>query len=119
MAQKKSNSSKNGRFLRKVHKLTETDIFTSIAVVSILLNVLFFITVIVLTSTNAFDQNVFNFVKSQYCSNITAVEQRAVEFGNELDAIREWEVNCVTGEFQPYFDEAVEKYDAANAVDVN
>ncbi len=118
MAQKKSTSSKNGRFLRKVHKITETDIFTSIAIVSILLNVLFFASVLVLTSTDTFDDSIYQFVESRYCSNISAVEQRAVELGSETEALREWHINCTTSEFEPYFNEAVEKFDAANAAGI-
>jgi hypothetical protein len=114
MAKKKSNSSKNGRFLSRVHKITETDIFTSIAIASILLNVLFLVTIFVLSSTDTFDRSVYKSVRSQYCKNVSGVEKRAEELGSEKDALKEWQINCNSAEFQPFFNEAIEKFNAQN-----
>jgi hypothetical protein len=112
MAKKNKSSQRNGRFLRKVHQLTETDIFTSIAIVSLLLNILFFASIFVLSSTDTFDRGLYKTVKSQYCNNLVGLENRAIELGSENDALQEWRIECRTSEFQPYFDEAVEKFNA-------
>ena len=112
MAKKKLTSTKNGRFLKKVHQLTEKDIFTSFAIASILLNILFFATIIVLTSTNTFDMSMYKAVRSQYCQNINGVKVRAQKLGSDEDAIIEWHVVCQSDDFQPFLKEAIEKYKA-------
>lgn len=108
----KKKSTKGGRFLKRVHRITETDIFTSIAIVSILMNILFIASLFVLSSTDAFDHSVYNSVRSRYCKNINNVVQRAEETGSEDEAISEWQVNCLSEEFLPYYQEAVEKFRA-------
>ena len=108
----KNKSTKNGRFLTRVHRITETDIFTSVAIVSILMNILFVASLFVLSSTDAFDHNVYSAVRARYCKNINGVVERAEKTGSEDEAITEWQVNCLSEEFQPYYQEAVEKFRA-------
>ena len=111
----KKKSTKNGRFLTRVHKITETDIFTSIAIVSIMMNILFVASIFVLSSTDAFDHSVYNSVRSRYCNNIKGVIDRAQKTGNEKEAVAEWKENCLSEEFQPFYQEAVEKFRAQPA----
>lgn len=97
---------------KKVKKIVNSDVFTSIAIVSLLLNVLFLVSLFVLTSTDTFNKDLYSGVKNKYCSNIQGIRERAEELGSEDKAVREWQVDCVSKEFKPYFDEAVKKFNA-------
>jgi hypothetical protein len=99
-------------FRKKVMKIVEGDTLKSIAVTSVLLNILFLVCIFVVTSTNTFDRRFYNAARNQYCKNISGIKARAKELGDEKKALREWEITCVSSEFRPYFDEAVEKFDA-------
>lgn len=76
------------------------------------MNILFIASVFVLSSTDAFDHSVYNSVRSRYCRNINGVVERAQKTGSEDEAISEWQVNCISEDFQPYHQEAVEKFRA-------
>lgn len=110
MAKSKNTSGK--RFSNKVHKIVKSDLFTSIAIASVMLNVLFFAGIFVLTSTDAFDRKVYTSVLNKYCRNIDGVVDRAEELGSEELALKEWKVTCVSDDFTPYYKEAVEKFEA-------
>lgn len=113
MATKKSTTKSkkaNKRFLNKVHTLTERDIFKSIAVASILFNILFFTALFVLISSNSFDRSLYTSVKNRYCNNIKEVENRAEKLGNDQAALMEWHVSCLSADFEPYHSEAVDKF---------
>jgi len=110
----KKTTSTNQRFLKHVHALTERDIFKSVAIASILFNVLFIICFFVLTSTSTFDRGFYHAARNQYCQNVDAVKARADQLGDEKKAINEWQVDCVGTGFQPFYKEALEKYRAAH-----
>lgn len=113
MATKKTKSKKPAkRFLTKVHALTEKDIFKSIAITSILFNVLFLAVFLVVTNTSSFDRNIYSAVRSEYCKNIDAVKKRAEKLGDEKAALVEWHVTCISDEFAKYHEEAVTKFKA-------
>lgn len=96
----------------KVKKATKSDLFTSVAIASVLLNILFLVSVLVLTSTNSFDRKFYQTSRAKYCENLQAVEDRAVELGDDKAAIEEWQTDCIGKDFKPFYDEAVEKYRA-------
>lgn len=110
MAKKKKPGKK--AIQKKVNKLMESDIFHSIAVVSVLLNILFLVSIFVLTSTDTFDRKFYNSAKSQYCANVQGIEDRAEELGSEQTAVREWQITCISKEYKPFYDESVEKFNA-------
>ncbi len=112
---KKTSTKNRGKFLKRVHKMTESDIFASIAIASILLNVFFLISVFVLSNRSTYDTSLYSSVKSRYCKNINGVIDRAESIGNEKDAVDEWKVNCLSKDFKPFFNEAVEKFRAQQA----
>ena len=112
---KKTSTKNRGKFLTRVHKITETDIFASIAIASILINVFFLVSVFVLSSRSTYDTSVYNSVKTRYCKNIDGVSKRAEAIGNQKDAVDEWKVNCLNDDFKPFFNEAVEKFRASQA----
>jgi hypothetical protein len=99
-------------FRKKVQKIVEGDTLKSIAVASVLLNILFLVSIFVLTSTDTFDRRFYNAARNHYCKNVSGIKARAKELGDEKKAIREWEITCVNSNFRPYYDEAVEKFDA-------
>lgn len=116
MATKKTarkNKKPSKKFLSKVHDLTEKDIFKSIAIASILFNILFMAALVVLSRTDSFDRGLYQGVKSRYCKNLSAVEERANKLGDEKSAIVEWHVTCQSEQFAPYFEEAVTKFKAS------
>ncbi|MCA9308816.1 hypothetical protein KC973_00410 [Candidatus Saccharibacteria bacterium] len=110
MATKKKPSKKVIR--KKVTKLMESDIFHSVAIVSVLLNILFLVSIFVLTSTDTFDRKFYNSAKSRYCANVQGIEDRAEELGSEAAAVREWQITCVSKEYKPFYNESVEKFNA-------
>lgn len=113
MATKKKSPKKISKgFLSKVHRAVQEDVVKSLAIASILLNVLFLVCAVVLTSSNIFDRSAFNYAQSNYCKNIANVEARAEELGNEKEAINEWQISCIGKDFQPFYKEAVDKYRA-------
>jgi phage terminase small subunit len=98
------------RFTQKVHNLTRHDILTSVAVASILLNILFLITVIVLTNTDTFSRELYTAAREQYCSNSSALKDRVEEIGDAKQAVQERNVDCIGEDFAPFYNEALEKY---------
>jgi len=108
----KSNKSSK-RFSKKVQKIVKSDIFTSVAITSILLNILLLAVVFVLTATDTYDRNLYISVRDRYCKNIDAVVERSNELGDSDAAVREWKVTCVSDEFAPYYKEAVKKFNAS------
>lgn len=92
--------------------MMESDIFHSVAIVSVLLNILFLVSIFVLTSTDTFDRKFYSSAKSRYCANVQGVKDRAEELGSEEAAVREWQITCVSEEFKPFYDESVEKFNA-------
>lgn len=110
MSTKKKTSKKS--FRKNVMKLMESDIFHSIAIASVLLNILFLVSIFVLTSTDTFDRKFYTSARDRYCANIEGISQRANELGSEDVAIKEWQITCLSPEFKPFYNEALEKFDA-------
>jgi hypothetical protein len=110
-----AKSKKSSKSLsNKINKVVKSDVFTSIAIVSVLLNLLFLIGVFVLTNTNTYNTGLFNSVRSHYCKNIDGLVSRAEELGDSSEALKEWRVNCVSKEFAPFYQEAVKKFEASS-----
>lgn len=110
MATKKKTSGKS--FKKNVTRIMESDIFHSVAIASVLLNILFLVSIFVLTSTDTFDRKFYTSAKNQYCANINAISERATELGSEKAAVKEWQITCVSKEFKPFYTESVEKFNA-------
>ncbi len=108
----KSKKSHSKKWWGRVHHVVHDDVFKSIAIASVLLNVLFLVSVFVFTSSDTFDRTLFNTARERYCENAGAVIERAQELNDDKQALDEWRVTCVTPEFQPYYKEAVDKFNA-------
>lgn len=105
-------STKSKNIKQKVVKIVESDIFRSIAVASVLLNILFIVSIFILTSTDTFDRKFYSSAHRKYCSNIAEISKRAKELGSEPAAVKEWQVTCISEEFEPFYKEALEKFNA-------
>ncbi len=111
----KSSKKSPKKLSNKVTSIVKSDVFTSIAIVSIVLNVLLLVGLFVLTTSNTYDTAVFTSVRSRYCKNIDGVVKRAEELGSSQAALQEWKVNCVAKEFAPYYQEAIQKFEASQS----
>ena len=98
---------------QKVKKAIKSDVFTSIAIASVLFNILFLASLIVFTSTSLFDHSVFVAARDRYCKNVDAVRERAKELGSDQKAVNEWKVTCVSNDFRPFYQEAIDKLNAS------
>lgn len=107
MATKKSK-----KISQKVQKIIKGDFLKSIAIASVLLNVLFLVSIFVLTATDTFDRRVYTGARNRYCQNSASVESRAKELGSEKAALQEREIDCIGSKFQPFYKEALDKYRA-------
>jgi hypothetical protein len=113
MATKKKTTSK--KISNKVTQIVQTDIFRSIAIASVLLNILFLITIVVLTSTATFDRRLYNSARERYCDNTEVLASRAKELGSEKSAAMERQVDCIGKDFKPFYKEALDKYKAQSS----
>ncbi len=110
MATKKKTPSK--KITQKVRAIVQADVFKSIAVASVLLNILFLITIVVLTSSSTFDHKLYTSARERYCSNSESLKNRANELGNSKAASEERQVDCVEKDFRPFYNEAIDKFRA-------
>ena len=108
----KSKKTQSKAFKQKVRKIVNGDIFKSVAAASILLNILFLVAVFVLSSNNTFDRKVYVASRDRYCTNAEAQKVRAKELGSDKAASKERQVDCVGKDFQPFYNEALQKYNA-------
>ena len=111
MAKSKKTQKKGSS--KKVSKLVRSDVVKSVAIASVLLNVLFFATILVLSSTNTFDRRLYTSVHSKYCQNSSALSERSKELGNAGEALNERQVDCIGKDFAPFYKEALDKYKAS------
>lgn len=111
----KAKKSTKKRFTDKVHDLTKKDVLSSVAVVSIALNVLFLAAILVLTSTGTFSREIYTATRDQYCKNKSALKDRAEKIGDRKLALQERTVDCIGEGFKPFYEEAVEKYRAQSS----
>ncbi|MFO0971656.1 MAG: hypothetical protein U0520_04920 [Candidatus Saccharimonadales bacterium] len=112
MATKKKNPM---ALTQKARKIMKGDIARSVAVTSILLNLLFLVSIFVITSTDTFDRRVYTSARDRYCANKDATKERAKELGDKNAAVREKQIDCIDTDFQPFYKEAVDKYRAQTA----
>jgi|GEM_PF-3886253 len=111
----KSNKTQKKGSPKKVRKLVQSDVIKSIAIASVLLNVLFFATLIVFSSTSTFDRQLYTSVHSKYCENSSALTVRSKELGDAGEALNERQVDCIGKDFAPFYKEALDKYKASVA----
>jgi hypothetical protein len=99
---------------QKVRAIVQADVFKSIATASVLLNILFLVTVVVLTSSSTFDHKLYTSARERYCNNAGALKSRAHDLGDANAAATEWQINCISKNFEPFYNEAIEKFEAQN-----
>lgn len=109
MATKKKTSKKVSA---KIQKIVKGDVVKSVAIASVLLNILFLATLLVLTATDTFDRQVYVGARTRYCQNQSSVSDRTAVLGSEAAAQQEKQVDCIGEDFAPYYKEALDKYQA-------
>jgi len=115
MATTKKTSSKSvGKLSQKAKKMVQGDFIKSIAIVSVLLNILFLVTVLVLSNRSTFDRRLYVGARDRYCQNTNALKERATELLDQKAAARERQIDCIGADFKPFYNEAIEKYQAAS-----
>lgn len=110
MVKKKTNK----RFTQKVHKVVKSDLFTSVAIASLLLNIFFVVGLVVLTNPDTYNREVYENVRARYCKNIDGLVDDAEETGNGAQVLAQWKITCVSKEFLPYYKEALKKFNAGS-----
>lgn len=108
----KNKKSPSKSLKKKITNMTKEDMFKSIAIASVLLNVLFLVSIFVLTNASTFDYRVYSASKERYCQNTDGLKQRSEELGSDKAAQEELQINCVGKQFEPFYNEAVQKYRA-------
>lgn len=105
-------TTKKLRITEKVHSVVKSNIFMSIAIASLAFNIFLFVTLFVLSDSNVFDRKAYSAVRNKYCANVEGVVQRANELGSDSEALREWQITCVSKDFRPFYKEAIQKFEA-------
>jgi hypothetical protein len=101
----------------KVRKLTKDNIFTSVAIASIVCNILLLCIVYVATRPDTVDYALYNGIRSHFCSNKNAYNnllKTADKNGESRQTAQEkYELACNSGNFAPYYQQAVSSYEQA------
>lgn len=102
----------NKKLTKKVKSVIKSDLIGSIALVSVLINVFFFSGIVLFNATNQLDVSLYNASVKNLCidhgEENLAAEMAAAD--NAGLAKANFEVECRTGEFERYYDNAVEAY---------
>lgn len=100
------------KLTKKVQKIIKSDVFASLALVSILFNVFFFSGIVLFTSTNSLDLSlhraaVGNLCEKNYNDNLVREMDRS---SDPALAKTLFEITCEEGDFYRYYDNAVQAY---------
>lgn len=104
------------KLTKKVKAAMRSDVIASVALVSVLLNVFFFSGVIIFSASNQLDASLYeaattNLCNENYADNLMDEMELAIEDGRDPAVAKaNFEVVCRSGEFEPYYDNAVEAY---------
>ncbi len=100
------------KLTKKIKSYIRADVLGSVAMVSILMNVFFFSGVVLFNATNELDVSLYEAAEKNLC-----VDNYQENLSEELQAAQDqdearanFEVECQTGEFTRYFENAVELY---------
>lgn len=107
----KKNSLKLGK---RAAKLLKRDLLHSVAMASILLNILFLVGWAVVTYGDA-DQEAYDLARNRLCvDNYSKNLQKAVKDSTTTEAAQvaalEFKIQCVSDDFKPYYENAIETY---------
>ena len=100
------------KLTKKAAKLLRTDVLVSVALASLLFNVFFFVGVLVFSSTNQLDRNMYDIAFSNLCDkNYTENLNELMEQSDvpELTKLK-FEAQCFQGDFVRYYQNALEAY---------
>ena len=100
------------KLTKKIKGLIKRDMWVSVAAVSILLNLFFVVGAVLFATTSSLDSAVYragynNLCDKNYAENLN---DRMNDEKDEAKALRDFEVLCLRGDFEPYYLNAVEAY---------
>lgn len=103
---------KKKKLTKKIKNLIQNDILASLAFASLLLNIFFFSGMILFSATNKLDEDVFRAAYSNLCDEnyVQNLQQRMEESTSPELAQVQFEVDCLQGDFDRYYRNAVEAY---------
>lgn len=100
------------KLTKKVRAVIKSDVMGSIALVSVLINIFFFSGVVLFSATNQLDVSLYNTVAKNLCVDHyqeNLLDQMTTA-DNPATAKANFEIKCGTGEFERYYNNAVEAY---------
>lgn len=99
----------------KVRKLTKENVFTSVAIASIVCNLLLLSIIFVVSRPDTVDYSLYNGIRNHYCNNSNSygnMLKAASKSGESSQMAREkFEIACNSGNFAPYYQQAVSAYE--------
>ena len=109
-----ANKKPSKTFKSRIWKMTKSDIFTSIAILSIVLNIFLLSAVFVLTNGGTLNQSMLSDLNNRYCSDAsslkTAKQDAAANGQTSKQALQKFEITCKSGNFAPYYNQALHSY---------
>ncbi len=100
------------KLTKKAKKLMKVDIVSSVALVSVLINLFFFSGVILFNSTNRLDESLYNasvvnLCHDNYQDNLTNFMNEST---NKAAAKANFEIQCRSGDFGRFYNNAVDAF---------
>lgn len=101
------------KLTKKMKKALQNDAIASVFIASLLLNVFFLSGVLLFASTNKLDKSVYDAAFNNLCEeNYTDNLADTVEDTSDTPGLArmEHEIRCQRGDFEPYYQNAIEAY---------
>lgn len=109
-----ANKKPSKTFKSRIWKATKSDIFTSLAILSIVLNIFLLSAVFVLTNGGTLNQSILSDLNNRYCDDTsslqTAINHAANNGETSKQAQQKYEITCKSGNFAPYYSQAIHSY---------
>lgn len=90
------------------------NVFIAVALTSLLINLFFLIGVVLYASTSWFDESMHKSAVARYCDDYRDIDfsdNKTIKVdGKQITPKDMFNVTCKSGDFAPYYDQAVESY---------
>ena len=97
---------------KKIKNITRGNLLSALIIASLLLNFALIVGIVLFRSSNALDESLYRSAYHNLCvKNFDAnLRDRVAEYGKSALQTLDMEVDCRNGEFEPYFDQAVNDF---------
>ena len=100
------------KLTKKTKKAVKENTLVAVVIASFLVNLFFFTGLIIYNSTTQIDYGVYSTTKDRFCNDnyadyLAGLQENSENYMVDRAALN---VECVKGDFAPYFDEAVKEY---------